>query len=205
MPLLQGVSADSVHRAVREVFARPEYQWVQSTHRHWLRDLWRGLRDWLARLNADHPVAAKLLFWAALALLIGLLVHIGFTVWRIYRATVAPPAAAAPGLMTAPHTARTLEARADALARQGQYAEAMAYRFLSLLLELDQRKLVSFHPSKTPAEYAGDPRLGSAGQAGFTSLVTRLYRHVFGGEPAGEAEYREFGSDAGALLHVVSR
>lgn len=201
----QGVPADSIHRAVSDVFTRPEYEWVQTVQRHWLRDLWWGLRDWLARLSADHPTAARLLFWGALLALIGLLTHLGLTVWRIYRATVAKPAASAPGLAPTLHDAKSLLTRAETLARQGRYTEALAYRFVALVLDLDRQKLVTFHPSKTPAEYVREARLGESGRATLAGLVSRLYHHVFGAEPLDEQGYREFSAAVGTLQqHVVS-
>lgn len=200
----QALPPDSVRRAVREVFARPEYEWVETVRGHWLRDLWWGLRDWLARFSAQHPTGAKLLFWGALALLIALLVHLALTVWRIYRATVIPSGTVGPSIVSILRDARSHLAQAEALARDGRYTEALAHRFLALVLELDRRQALTFHPSKTPAEYAREARLGDSGQASFSGLVTRLYRHVFGAEPVDEAEYRDFGAAAGALLqHVV--
>jgi len=205
LAVVQAIPADSVRRVVREVFARPEYEWVETIRRHWLRDLWWAFRDWLARFSAAHPTGARLLFWGALLLLIAILVHLGLTVWRIYRSTVAAPSAPVPGAPPVLLDARSHLARAEALASDGRYTEALAHRFIALVLELDRRKALTFHPSKTPAEYAREVRLGDAGQATFAGLVARLYRHVFGAEPVDEATYRDFGTTTGALLqHVVS-
>lgn len=196
--------ADSVRRAVREVFARPEYDWVQTARPlHWLRDLWMRFRAWLDDFTTQHPLGAKLLFWAALLALIALLVHIGLTVWRIYRVTVQQPggtgAAPAADLLDS----RGHLARAESLARAGRYTEALAHRFIALLLELDRADALTFHPSKTPAEYVREARLGATGRATLAGLVSRLYHHVFGAEPLDERGYREFGAAAGTLLHDV--
>ena len=204
LAVVQAIPRDSVQRAVHEVFARPEYEWVEMVRRHWLRDIWWGLRDWLARFSAQHPAGARLLFWGALLLLIVFLLHLGLTVWRIYRATVAPPRAEAPGAARGLEDAPRHLARAEALAQAGHYTEALAHRFIALVLELDRRRALVFHPAKTPAEYAREARLGDAGRASLAELVGRLYRHVFGAEPVDEAEYRDFGATATALLqHVV--
>jgi hypothetical protein len=181
LAVVQAIPADSVRRVVREVFARPEYEWVETVRRHWLRDLWWAFRDWLARFSTNHPTGAKLLFWGALVLLIAIFVHLGLTIWRIYRSTVAAPVLATPGALPVLRDARSHLERAEALARDGRYTEALAHRFFALVLELDRRK------------------------ASFTGLVARLYRHVFGAVPVDEAEYRDFGAVAGALSqHVVS-
>ena len=201
--LQQGIPADSVRRAVREVFAQPAYDWVRVTHRHWLRDLLIRFQDWLDRFTTQHPVGARLLFWAVLLVLVGLLLHLGLTVWRIYRATVERPTQVTRPLGTAPDDARAYLQRADALARAGRYSEALAFQFLALVLELDRVDAVQFHPSKTPAEYVQEARVSAAGRATLASLVARLYHHVFGAEPLDEQGYREFGAAAGAVLHAA--
>lgn len=201
------IPADSVRRAVREVFARPEYEWAKSAQPlHWLRDSWMRFRDWLDRFATNHPLGAKLLFWGALVALIALLIHIGLTVWRIYRVTVQQPGTAGAGAAPALLDGRGHLERAEALARAGRYAEALAHRFVALLLELDRADALTFHPSKTPAEYVREARLGASGRATLAGLVSRLYHHVFGAEPLDERGYREFGAAAGTLLqHVTPR
>jgi hypothetical protein len=196
-----------VRRAVREVFARKEYDWAQTAQPlHWLHDLWMRFREWLDRFSTQHPLGAKILFWAALVALVALLFHIGLTVWRIYRATVQGPGAAAPGAAPALLDGRGHLERAETLARAGRYTEALAHRFLALLLELDRADALTFHPSKTPAEYVREARLGEPGRATLAGLVSRLYHHVFGAEPLNEQGYREFGAAAGTLMqHVSSR
>ncbi|HMA43129.1 MAG TPA: DUF4129 domain-containing protein [Gemmatimonadales bacterium] len=191
---------------MREVFARPEYDWVQTARPlHWLRDLWMRFRAWLDAFATQHPLGAKLLFWGALVALIALLVHIGLTVWRIYQVTVQQPAAAGAAPAAELLDSRGHLARAESLARAGRYTEALAHRFLALLLELDRADALTFHPSKTPAEYVREARLGAAGRATLAGLVSRLYHHVFGAEPLDERGYREFGAAAGSLLqHVAS-
>ena len=202
----QGIPADSVRAVVRQVFGRPEYEWVEASRGHWLRDLFAGFRDSLAQFSENHPTGARLLFWGLLVVLLALLVHLGFMVWRIYKATVSAARTPEPGAAPVLLDAHRLLARAEALAAEGRYTDALACRFAALVRELDRRKVLAFHPSKTPAEYVHEARLGGTGQASFAGLVTRLYRHVFGGEPVDETGYRDFGAAAGALLHhVVSR
>lgn len=200
--VLQGIPADSVRRAAREVFARPEYQWAPASRPlHW----WRDLLDWLNRLATIHPDGAKVVFGVSLLLLILLLVHLGFTVWRIYKVTVQRTAPVIPGALAAPLDARAHLEHADALARAGRFTEALAHRFAALLLELDRADALSFHPSKTPAEYVREARLSTEERSALATLVARLYRHVFGMAPCDEACYRDFGLMAGSVgRHVVS-
>ena len=97
-------------------------------------------------------------------------------------------------------------ALAEDLARARRYAEALAHRFMAVLLELDRRKALRFHASKTPAEYIGEVKLDDSGRASFASLVAALYRHLFGAVPCDAVEYAAFGAAAQELArgpHVV--
>jgi hypothetical protein len=92
------------------------------------------------------------------------------------------------------------------LARAGRYTEALAHRFLAVVLELDRRKALRFHASKTPAEYIGEVRLDDSGRASFATLVAALYRHLFGAVPCDASEYAALGATAQDLArgpHVV--
>ena len=93
---------------------------------------------------------------------------------------------------------------AEALAREGRYAEAIAHRFVALVLALEQRRAVVFHPSKTPAEYVNEARLDPSGRASLAALVGRLYRHVFGAVPCADPEYRDFTAAADLVLQHVA-
>ena len=116
----------------------------------------------------------------------------------------AGPAPVAPGLRL--EDAHAHLRRAEELARLGRYAEALAHRFTAVILELESARALHFHPSKTPAEYAGEAALDAAGRATLTGLVARLYRHLFGAVPCDAQGYRDFGADAQLVLqHVLPR
>lgn len=172
----------------------------------WLRDLWQRFLDWLNGLQTANPVAAQIVFWTALIALVAIFVHFAVIATRIYKATVRQPdrpavagLGAGPLLDAAGHLAR-----AAALATEGRYTEALAHRFIALLLELDRRRAVKFHVSKTPAEYLGDARLDTVGRATLTGLVMALYRHVFAAVPCDAAQYDAFGNEAEGLLQHVA-
>src|SRR5439155_16915477 len=88
--------------------------------------------------------------------------------------------------------------------RAGRYAEALAHRFVSLILELERRHALTFHPSKTPAEYVREARLDESGRASLADLVARLYRHLFGAVPCDANVYREFGVAAETVFRHVA-
>lgn len=195
------VPADSLRRVVSQVFGRPEYEWIERRHLvAWLQARWQQLNEWMGRLSDQHPLGFNILLGLAVVALLLLLVHIGYVIMRIVRPamrTGAGSGASATGgriMDAAAHVAR-----ADELARAGRYPEALAHRFMAVLLELDRRQALRFHASKTPAEYIGEVRLDESGRASFTTLVAALYRHLFGAVPCDETEYAAFGAAAQEL------
>ena len=198
----QGVPPDSLRAALREVFARPEYRWNERPDPWgWILAVWYRLLDWLDAVQRGHPAGFKVLLALSALVLVGLLAHMGYVVWRITRPTARTPAGGAgggAGGIGGPvlADARAQRVRAEELARAGRYAEALAHRFVALVLDLERRRALAFHPSKTPAEYVGEARLDAAGRASLAELVARLYRHLFGGVPCDAGGYREFGAAA---------
>ncbi len=195
----QAVPSDSIGAVLRDVFASPEYDWDTRVHPlQFFIDRYRDLLRWLADLGASHPVA----YWTVMALLAGVLVavmaHLGYLIWRAVR----PRAVARGDERAAPVTARDAAwhlREALRLARDGYFAEALGHRFLALVLELDRRRMVRFHPSKTPAEYAAEARLDPSASAAFGDLVARLYDHLFAGRACRADDLAAFDMQANAV------
>jgi len=204
--VLQAVpAADSVRRALADVFARPEYIWVRRFNPgDWIREQALRLLDWIGRQQTAHPAAFKVVLAILIAVLAGLLLHMGYVVWRITRPTArTPPGPAQPGGVRL-EDARAHRQRADELARAGRYAEALAHRFVALLLALEQQQALKVDPSKTPAEYVREARLDASGRASLADLVARLYGHVFGAVPCDANTYQAFGAAADAVFRHVA-
>ena len=184
---------DSLRRAIAEVFARPEYRWADSrVVLRWLGTRWLAFMDWLNALQRSHPTQYAVLLGVAVVMLVAILVHFGYIVVRIVRPTLSMgPRPASPGRPV--DDVGTHLSRAAGLAVAGRYAEALSHRFLALLLQLDARRAVHFHASKTPAEYVGEARVDAEGQADLSALVSRLYRHLFAAVPCDARGYEEFG------------
>ena len=198
-------AADSVRHALADVFARPEYVWEpRFSLGDWIREQALRLFDWIGRQQTAHPAAFKVVLGILIAVLVGLLLHMGYVVWRITRPTARTPAGPAPVGGLRLEDARAHRRRADELARAGRYAEALAHRFVALLLELEQQRALTVHPSKTPAEYVREARLDESGRASLADLVARLYRHVFGAVPCDAATYQAFGAAADAVFRHVA-
>jgi len=200
-------AADSLRRALGRVFAGPEYQWVEQRQGllSWIGRQWQHLKDWLDQMAQNHPVGYNIFFALIVIALVALLVHIGYVMWRIVRPAMRTGAGPSPSVGVV-MDARAHIALADELAATGRYAEALAHRFVAAVLELDRRRALRFHVSKTPAEYVAEAHLDATGRAALASLVARLYRHLFAAVPCDESEYRSFGAAALKLArgpHVV--
>jgi hypothetical protein len=199
------VPQDSLRRAVAEVFARPEYRWATGRSlAQWLIEAIGRLLDWLMQAQRHHPAAFRVLLVVLVAALLGILIHMGYVVWRVTRPTLRT--AGAPGGAGGVHLedARAHRARADQLAAAGCYVEALAHRFVALILDLDGRDALKFHPAKTPAEYVREARLDGSGRASLSELVARLYAHVFGALPCDELAYRQFAAEADLVFDHVA-
>jgi hypothetical protein len=191
----RAVPGDSVRAALKEVFARPEFDWQERADPFgFLGELWDALLIWLAGLASSHPVVYWLLVGAIAAVvlaILALLVHFGLASLRALgrkeesrlQGSVRPSRPRDPGWYLA---------EAERLRGAGRYTEALAHRFVALVLDLDRREALKFHPSKTPAEYRDELRVGADGRAAFGDLVSRLYSHLFGGVACGAGELEAF-------------
>ena len=202
----QAASADAIRLAVKEVFSAREYDWryrARTTLWSKIWSLFLQLLDWLDRLHTTHPLG----YWALIGLLTLMLAfiiaHFIYLLWRSLRPSA--PAHAPTATAPAPRDARWHLAQARRLAAAGQLTEALGHRYLAMVMELDRRGVVKFHPSKTPAEYLREARFDEAGQSDFTALVWALYRHLFGGVPFAADDWTAFDLAAESLtVHVAT-
>jgi len=201
----QAADPDSLRAALRTVFAAREYRWSEpSSTWSWLLTQWHRVMDWLEGLRLVFPVRYYIVLGVLTLALVASLAHLGWVLWRSLRPgePVRPPAPSAAQLRDAVWYA----AEARRLSAAGRFAEALGVRFLAAVLDLDERRIVQFHPSKTPAEYTLEARLDADGRSGLTELVASLYRHVFGGTPCDAAEWHRFDALAAGLgLHAATR
>lgn len=197
---LQSLPSDSISAVLREVFASPEYAWETRAHPlQFFIDRYRDLLRWLGDLGARHPVA----YWVVVGLLTGVLLlvlaHLAYLIWRALR----PRVIARGGAVATPLAVRDAAwhvREALRLAREGRFAEALGHRFLVLVLELDRRRVVRFHPSKTPAEYVVEARLDPSATVAFRDLVSRLYGHLFAGLACRADDLAAFDAQANAVV-----
>lgn len=193
---MSGQAADSLRAVLDSVFAGRDYRWVVKRQavgvlRQWL----DALQAWLAGLRDAHPVGFGFFEAALIIVVVAILVHAGWVLTRAVR----PSAEGAGGVIPSPSAQRDrawYRREADRLAAEGRFVEAIQADFLSLVLALDASRLVRFHPSKTPAEYAEEARLDGDGRAQLHALVRSLYGYAFARRPCGADEFVEWRSRA---------
>ncbi len=188
-------SPDSLRRVLDSVFAAPRYRWVPARDPFAvLRNGFERVLEWFAALARAHPVDYRLLVIALSVLLAAILVHIGWLLLRTMRAPT--PAAAKPATLVVPHDREWFRREAGRLATHGRYDEAAQAEFVALVMALDARHLLTFHPSKTPGEYLREIRVPPAGRHRFSELVGDLYGYAFARRPIDARDFDDWRSRA---------
>lgn len=197
------IPADSLRAVLDSVFRAPAYQWAPAPRGQQLIERWwAALSAWLFRIQHAHPGLFRLIIVAVALGLAVIMIHAIATAFLTARR-----AAVRNDHAPAPRATRQSPARyfreADELAAQGRFGEAMQAAFLGMMLQLDQRGLLRFHPSKTPADYAREAALEPADRAALKGLVRGLYSVVFGGAACSPDDYRQWRSLAGEEWHAA--
>lgn len=198
------MNPDSLQTVLDSVFAAPAYAWVERPHPlGWLIRRWEALRDWLLRLQEGHPTLFTVLLWTVVAVLVAILAHAAWVFLRTLRHAAAREVAA-PVRAAARRDAAWYEREAERLAAAGRHAEAVQAAFAAVVLGLDARGLVRYHPSKTPAEYAREARLDADDRRRLRDLAGQLYRFAFGGAACDLDDYRRWRERAAPEWHAAA-
>ncbi|ODT04173.1 MAG: hypothetical protein ABS52_05845 [Gemmatimonadetes bacterium SCN 70-22] len=189
----EAARTDSLHAILDSVFASPAYRWEgREDPFGTLRRLWFATGEYLQRLREQNPDAYRLLMWALVAVLLAILAHAAWVALRTIRRGSGQPEERGGAAIAAPRDAGWYASEAARLAGEGDYVAAMQADFLRLVLELDARRVVAFHPSKTPSEYARDASLTDEGRRALLALVRELYGHAFARVPCDRAAYESW-------------
>lgn len=193
------IPSDSIRQAVREVFAAPAYRWDRP------RSIVDVVGDWFQKvrvmfdsLQQSHPLAYYIVLALLTGLLVAILAHFSYLVWRVIQAR---PEARAAAVLKRPSTrdAQWYMDESHRLMSEGNFSEALANRFRALLLNLDRRQVVRFHPSKTPAEYLPEVQFDEDQRGAFGGLIGEMYLHLFGGAPCSQMDVLRFDRIAATL------
>lgn len=197
--------ADSLRAVLDSVFRAPKYAWREETEAFaMVARWWRALIGWIAGLREANPLGYRLFVAALVLLLVAVLAHAVWVLVRTIRgAREAADSTAAPAGALRRDGAWYLRS-ADMLAAEGRFAEALQKAFVGLAFTLDGRGLLTYHPSRTPAEVARDARVRAEDRERLTTLVRTLYASAFGGAPCGADDYRAWRELAGREWHAAA-
>ncbi len=198
----QGIPQDSLRTVLQQVFETDDFRWEETPEvTSWLMARFQELMLWLQGLQDSSPATYWTAMAIALLLLVAILIHFGYLIVKALR--YRPET----GVPTAPRLAEVWDdeshlREARRLSEAGRFGEALGHRFTALVLRLDRRRALRFHPAKTPAEYAREAKVDEAGRSLLDTLVVDLYGHVFGGAPCTSAQWLTFDQ---AALEVERR
>lgn len=187
---------DSLRGVLDSVFAAPAYRWVEQKDAFAIVRRWYAeAQEWLRALRESNPFSYRLILYGMILLVVLIVLH---ALWVLYRTvgTSSRIGATSSTPDTVRHTVVWFRHESERLAGEGKYAEAIQADFLALVLALDAWKVLRFHPSKTPAEYANESELPPQARAEFRELVHRVYGYAFARWPCGPAEYAQWRAQA---------
>jgi len=187
-------SPDEVHRTVRDVLRRPEFQRESPTIVERAR---RWVRDQLSRLLASlfRGDRGTLLAWIILG---GLLTVVIVLSARFARSVTPDPGRAITVAVAPRRSAREWRAEAETHERAGEWKLALRARYRSLVADLADRGLVDEVPGRTAGEYRADVSETVPDVASDFAGVTELFERAWYGS-------RATGADDAARFHELEQ
>lgn len=174
----------------------------------WLKALGRWLRDhvfepigkfltWIGSFLPDAPYA-RMILWAVLALAALTLAwavynRLRFGQWRLKLPRLAAVTDIAAEEEWAPEQApaRSWLEEADALARQGRYAEAVHHLLFRSIEDIGRRRPNLVRPALTSREIGAAEAIPAKARELFAAIARLVERSLFGGRPVGEKDWLE--------------
>lgn len=183
---------ERLRAVIDSVFSAPQYRWETPLDPFApIRRAWYWLVNWFQELRAASPPAYWILIGILVLVLLAILGHAAWVAWRTVSSDAATELRGAPSRLEV-RNADWYAREVERLAAAGRFAEAIQADFLRLVLQLDARQVVRFHPSRTPNEYVREPTLSPDSRSELGELVRRLYAYAFARVPCGADELRDW-------------
>lgn len=198
--------ADSLRAVLDSVFAAPAYRWVERPDALAFLGRWiAAVKQWFFDLRQAHPAWFRVLVFAMVFVVVATILHAAWVFFRTVQASRQSGSGPLPAASGERRNQQWYRQEADRLAADGRYAEAVQHDFLALVLALDARSLLRFHPSKTPAEYGREARLGPGGLEEFRGLIRAVYAFAFARRPCGPEEFADWRARAAAERYAPAQ
>lgn len=173
--------------------------WLESFFRwlgHTLDPVGRALK-WIGSLFPSAPYA-RILLWTVIALgvaaiLWAIYIRIRYGVWRFRmpRAASAEPMEAEEEWVPEQAGARSWLEEADALAREGRFAEAIRHLLFRSIEDIARRRPALVRPALTSRELAASEGIPGSARNLFSGIAGLVERSLFGGRPVREPDWVE--------------
>ncbi len=151
--------------------------------------------NWLGSFLPDASYA-RIFLWtvlglAALALAWAIYNRIRYGEWRLRMPRLAPVTDIPVEEEWAPEEApaRSWLEEADALAREGRYAEAVHHLLFRSIEDIAKRRPNVVRPALTSREIGASQSIPSRARELFTAIARLVERSLFGGRPVGESDW----------------
>lgn len=150
---------------------------------------------WISGFFPDAPYA-RFLLWTVIAvgvaaLLWALYNRIRFGEWRLKLPLLASATDVTPDEEWSPEAAgaRSWLEEADALAREGLFAEAIHHLLFRSVEDIANRRPALVQPARTSRELAAAPAIPGRAREQFAAIARQVEHSLFGGRPVGEGDW----------------
>ena len=183
--ILQQPDAAAIEEALTRVYARGEFT-AQRTPRlvQFMRDLWNGFRDWVASLwefvlpERGGPVIEWIIWGVVLGAALWALTHLILSLQQSDSSDAARGVANAADART--RNAAWWENAARTAALEARYRDAALFLYNAVLLRLETRGVLHYHPGKTPGDYRREVHAHAPARAPFEQFIRALLPTAFG-------------------------
>jgi hypothetical protein len=153
--------------------------------------------NWIGSFFPD-AAYARIILWAVIvigvaALLWALYNRLRYGEWRLRLPRLGQAVEAAEEEEWAPEAAgaRSWLEEADALAREGRFAEAIHHLLFRSVEDIASRRPAVVRPALTSRELAATPAIPGRARELFAAIARLVERSLFGGRPVGEQDWLE--------------
>ena len=171
--------------------------WLQHFF-EWLGKVFEPVGKFLAWIGSFFPAApyARILMWIVIGVAIGALLWAMYNrlvhgEWRIRlpRRTRAADLEFEPEWAPDDAPVRSWLEEAEALAREGRYAEAIHHLLFRSIEDISRRRPNLVRPALTSRELAASPAVPERARGLFAGIARVVERSLFGGRPVGEPDW----------------
>ncbi len=179
-------SNSQARQALQEILKSPEFP--QDRKLTLSERIFRAILEWLDKGDGGWDFSAYLVLLVGLVLLGYLVINIA-PFWKAFTPEIHSRQGS--GEDQLPPTPANLLAQGEGAARDGNFRDALRYLYLSLLMELDGKKVITYRATKTNFEYLQEIRInGAVFKEAFRAMVDLFEYKWYGLEECTQEDYR---------------